>query len=92
MANNYNKSLIIEAPFPVDLWYAESLKYDYSINEFQPEAAHFSQLVWKDTQAIGIGFSKSQTGCYLVVNYYPAGNIDNEFEANVIRKNFKKFL
>ena len=68
------------------MWYNENRNYNYSLNEFQQNASHFTQIIWRDTKSIGIGFSKSSNGCYLVVNYYPSGNRDSEFTNNVLRR------
>jgi len=74
--------------FPIDLWYLESHNHDFENNKFQMRTAHFSQLIWKNSKFIGVGFSKNKiSGAnYLVINYYPAGNIDDEYKMNVFTK------
>ena len=66
-----------------DEWYNENKFYDFNKNSFQKEAAHFTQLIWKETKEIGIGFCKDDNKCCLVVLYYPAGNVFGEFSKNV---------
>jgi len=50
--------------------------------------AHFSQLIWKNSKFIGVGFSKNKiSGAnFLVINYFPCGNIDDEYKINVFKK------
>lgn len=45
---------------------------------------HFTQLVWKDTEQVGMAFSK--LGPYIVVaaEYYPPGNFRNYYRFNVL--------
>jgi uncharacterized protein YkwD len=64
-------------------WYKENQFYDFNKNTFQKNAAHFTQLIWKETKEIGIGFCKDNNKCCLVVLYYPAGNVLGEFSKNV---------
>jgi len=68
----------------VDQWYAEEKKYNYE-KDYQSEAGHFSQVVWKNTEEMGVGKSFGEDGrVYVVVNYYPAGNILRHFKENVL--------
>ena len=71
-------------------WYNESKKYDYTnYYKFQKGTGHFTQMIWKNTEEIGIGFEKNDDKMYVVAYYYPAGNIFNEFESNVFGENKK---
>ena len=49
---------------------------------------HFTQVVWKGSQEIGVGRAKSRDGTkwYIVTNYYPAGNYVGEYKSNVLPK------
>lgn len=68
----------------VDQWYAEENKYNYE-KDYQSEAGHFSQVVWKNTEEMGVGKAFGEDGrVYVVVNYYPAGNILRHFKENVL--------
>ncbi|KAF6780194.1 hypothetical protein AHF37_00326 [Paragonimus kellicotti] len=70
----------------VGKWYEESKQYDYG---HEPEATktlgHFTQLVWRKTKELGVGFTASDTpGRALIVCFYhPPGNIKNEYMENV---------
>ena len=45
---------------------------------------HFTQVVWKGSEEMGVAKAKSSTGKILVVaNYSPAGNIIGQFAENV---------
>ena len=56
-------------------------------------------MAWKSTKLIGIGLSKDNNGgTYIVANFYPAGNVTDQYNLNVFepkgdiknRKNNKK--
>ena len=45
---------------------------------------HFTQIIWKNTKEIGIGYSElNDKEKILVILYYPAGNIFEEFDNNI---------
>lgn len=53
---------------------------------------HYSQVVWKGSTVIGCGIQYCEAGtlessmaAYMsTCNYYPAGNVDTEYAANVL--------
>ena len=62
--------------------YDENKEYNYRSKD--PEPSNFTQMVWKDTQYIGFGMQKGSDGkYYYVLNYYPTGNVDGQFQKNV---------
>lgn len=71
-------------------WYEESENYSYSV---EPEdgkfIGHFTQLIWKSSKIIGIGFARSSdlNWGYIVCFYYPPGNEIGQFRANVCPPN-----
>ena len=67
-------------------WYEEYNNYNYNLNKFQKGTNHFTQLIWKDSTLIGFGLSSNENTFYLVVYYFPAGNIFGEFDKNVPKK------
>ena len=75
----------VDASAAVDLWYGEEKKYNYSIGDFSPETGHFTALVWKSTQEIGVGIAKSGASQIVVMNFYPAGNVLGKFQENVFQ-------
>jgi len=72
----------------VDQWYAEEQDYDYSGTGDVIKAGHFTQVVWKGSQELGIGKAIDKDGKILnvVCNYRPAGNIMGAFVDNVESK------
>jgi uncharacterized protein YkwD len=71
----------------VEMWYRESEDYDFDNHGFGFNTAHFTQIVWKGSKYIGVGVASGKGQTYIVCNYYPAGNVQSEFENNVfIRK------
>ena len=76
--NNFNVEKIIEN------WYEEKNNYKFDSNKYINGTGHFTQLVWKSSKEVGFGFKESSNrNIYFVANYYPAGNIFNEFIENV---------
>jgi hypothetical protein len=70
---------------PVDSWYSEVSQYNWASPGFSSSTGHFTQLVWISTKQMGIGIActSDKTTCYIVANYSPPGNYDNEYQANV---------
>jgi hypothetical protein len=69
----------------VDKWYAQNALYDVNEAACIPTlSCDFTQLVWKGSNSIGIGFSmKDPTTLILVVDFSPKGNVQNTFYNNV---------
>lgn len=84
-----NLSIIFSGAFAVDGWYNEIKLYDFKNPGFAEETGHFTQLVWKATTKIGIGYAYTQHEkrhkLYVVVHYSPPGNEDDAYEENVLR-------
>ncbi|KAF6034203.1 glipr2 [Bugula neritina] len=67
-------------------WYDEEPTYDYSGRSNAGSAGHFSQVVWKGSEELGIGKAGDSKGrVFVVANYYPAGNYIGSFADNVFR-------
>jgi uncharacterized protein YkwD len=75
----------------VYLWYNEIQNYDFNNPGFSDSTGHFTQVVWEASLQIGCGWVYD--GCtselgnsypnYLACEYYPYGNVDGEFAAEV---------
>ncbi len=69
-------------------WYGEIEYYSFKHPQYSEETGHFTQMIWKSSQKLGVGVALSADGreVYMVTNYYPAGNIINHgyFEKNVL--------
>ncbi|CAF3311720.1 unnamed protein product [Rotaria socialis] len=67
-------------------WYAEIEFYDYSKPAYKLSTGHFTQIVWKDTQKLGVGYAFGREGCkiYIVAQYGPPGNYRHRFGKNVL--------
>ncbi|KAI1289719.1 Golgi-associated plant pathogenesis-related protein 1 [Halotydeus destructor] len=66
-------------------WYAEVDKYDYDKPGFSEQTGHFTQLVWKKTTRVGCGQATSKHGLYMSCNYLSAGNVEGQYEKNVLK-------
>jgi len=70
---------------PTEQWYSEISKHNYN-KEFQHGTGHFTQIVWKGTQEMGIAKVHDNSGkIYVVGSYRPAGNMIGSFQENVFR-------
>jgi len=49
-------------------------------------AGHFTQVIWKSSQKIGVGRAITDNGqtVYVVCNYLPAGNVTGRYKDNVL--------
>jgi uncharacterized protein YkwD len=70
-------------------WYDEVKNYNFN-NPEGPHSGvtgHFTALVWKGTTKLGVGRVAGQGSewweTFIVANFYPAGNMTGEFQANV---------
>ena len=71
---------------PTDLWYREVSQYNYNAGSFSRATGHFTQLVWKSSQRLGVGIAYNSAGTRVVVvaRYSPPGNYANQYRANVL--------
>ncbi|KAI9559394.1 hypothetical protein GHT06_016183 [Daphnia sinensis] len=70
---------------PVTAFYNEIKDYNFNSPGFSLKTGHFTQVVWKATKMVGVGKAKSSRGTtYVVYNYYPPGNYQGQFAANVL--------
>ncbi|KAH7308039.1 CAP domain-containing protein [Stachybotrys elegans] len=83
----YGENLAIGYPnvtASVEAWGDERGGYDFGAAEFSPETGHFTQLVWKDTTDVGCERRLcGRRGWYLACEYWPRGNVQGQFEAQV---------
>ena len=68
--------------------------YDFSRNDMDWSAGHFTQVVWKESTELGIGyFDKNKDGSVCrtyVARYRPPGNYGGKFLENVKQGSFDK--
>ncbi|UKJ90222.2 ribosomal protein S29 [Theileria orientalis] len=60
--------------------------YEAGVTTRNPNVLAFTQLVWKETKAIGCGVSCCSENMVLVCRYHPFGNIPGHFSQNVLEK------
>jgi glioma pathogenesis-related protein 2 len=74
-------------------WYGEIKFYNYETfasNDPKEAIGHFTQLVWKDCTKIGAGrvcgknADKEYHETYIVVNFFPRGNMTGAYKENVL--------
>ncbi|XP_070545243.1 Golgi-associated plant pathogenesis-related protein 1-like [Ptychodera flava] len=73
----------------VEKLYNEINQYDWNRPEHSPATGHFTQVVWKSSRELGIGYCvnpKDSKDVYAVFNYNPAGNVVDKYKENVLPK------
>lgn len=65
------------------MWYDEIAKYKFPAGGFSMTTGHFTQVVWKQTTAIGCGVVTCNGMDIWVCNYDPAGNVEGQYPAQV---------
>ncbi|KAH1000065.1 uncharacterized protein LOC109533085 isoform X2 [Dendroctonus ponderosae] len=68
---------------PVDNWYEEIKDHPFSREPSTLKSGHFTQVIWKSSESLGVGVAKSSQGSiYVVANYSPAGNFVGHYVEN----------
>lgn len=84
----YGENLAIgyqNATGAVEAWGEERDEYDFGDGGFDEETGHFTQLVWKDTTDVGCARKLcDERGWYVVCEYWPRGNVQEQFEEQVV--------
>jgi len=65
----------------VQEWYGEFGDYSFETCGPKDETCNFTQLVWASTTHVGMAISDD--GMFVVANYFPAGNRQGMYQANV---------
>jgi hypothetical protein len=69
-------------------WYDEIKDYDFRKAQFSESTGHLTQLLWKESTKMGVGYATRKSGSkyalYIVAHYTPGGNVDDEFAENVL--------
>jgi pathogenesis-related protein 1 len=79
----------LDADAVVAMWAREEEKYDYKRAMFSMKTGHFTQVVWKDTLAIGCGVATCGGKDTWVCNYDSPGNVEGDFALNVAPRGCK---
>ncbi|XP_060519497.1 uncharacterized protein LOC132697833 isoform X2 [Cylas formicarius] len=76
-------SFTINGHTPVDTWYEEIKHHPFGREPSNLKSGHFSQVIWKSSQYLGVGIAKNSHGSiYVVANYSPAGNFVGHYVDN----------
>uniref|UniRef100_A0A0K0EZN7 CAP domain-containing protein (inferred by orthology to a zebrafish protein) n=1 Tax=Strongyloides venezuelensis TaxID=75913 RepID=A0A0K0EZN7_STRVS len=75
-----------ELTLTVSHWYYERDFYSFAFNSARFMAKHFAQMVWNSSTSIGAAVLRNNKLFYIVVFFYPKGNIEGQYGRNVFRK------
>ncbi|WP_157229145.1 CAP family protein [Nocardia brevicatena] len=67
------------------MWYDEVKDYDFNNPGFSMATGHFTQLVWKASTQLGVGYASEGGYTAGVALYSPPGNVQGQFPQNVAR-------
>ncbi|XP_016956504.1 Golgi-associated plant pathogenesis-related protein 1 isoform X1 [Drosophila biarmipes] len=73
----------LEGSDAVRSWYEEIRHFNWNNPSFQGNTGHFTQVVWKSSTELGVGFARRGNTIYIVCNYNPPGNYNNLYKENV---------
>jgi len=73
----------VDGKRPVDQWYSEIKDYNFSNLVGQKGTGHFTQVIWKSSQEVGIAMAKGPKGFFVVANYNPPGNFIGMYPQNI---------
>lgn len=77
-------SFMVSGHAPVDSWYEEIKFHTFDKEPSSLKSGHFTQVVWKSSELLGVGVAKNRHNkVYVVANYSPAGNFVGDFVENV---------
>jgi len=67
-------------------WYKEIKDFTFGAEPRVLKSGHFTQMIWKNSQELGMGLARSKNGRVIIVaNYNPRGNYIGQFAENVPR-------
>lgn len=67
-----------------EMWYRGEKLYNYEKGGFSIKTGLFTQVVWKSSRQLGCGVSIKNNQAYGVCHYFPAGNVQTQFQQNVL--------
>jgi hypothetical protein len=68
----------------VDSWYDEIKQHIFNAEPRTTGTGHFTQVVWKESKELGVGWKTNDKGqTFVVCNYSPPGNYVGKYAANV---------
>ncbi len=75
-------------------WYDEIKQYNFNQPTFSVKTGHFTQVVWKGSQTLGVGFAIGNGGrsVFVVAQYTSPGNVAGAFRSNVLPSNCKTVI
>jgi len=73
----------------VTAWYNEVSQYNFASGGFGENTGHFTQVVWVASQKVGCAFvscdgQNGTPGGYLMCEYDPPGNVQGQYQQNVL--------
>lgn len=76
----------------INSFYSEIQYYDYNNPGFSGATGHFTQVVWRSSNEIGVGIATYPDATYdhrtvVCISYRPPGNVEGQFQDNVLLPN-----
>lgn len=69
---------------PVEQWYKEGKAHLFGREPSTLKTGHFTQIVWRESEQIGVAIARNRNGqIFVVANYDPPGNVIGTYAENV---------
>lgn len=69
---------------PVEQWYKEGRAHIFGKEPSTLKTGHFTQIVWRESEQIGVAIARNRNGqIFVVANYDPPGNVIGTYSENV---------
>ncbi|XP_028391384.1 DNA ligase 1-like [Dendronephthya gigantea] len=70
----------------VEKWYGEITKFSFTSPSIKPETKDFTQIIWKNSKKVGMGFvsTTNKKKTLVVALYSPTGNAQDKMRENLI--------
>jgi uncharacterized protein YkwD len=84
MSSDTNASKKEHVRMACKMWYDEIKLYNFNNPGFSMQTGHFTAMVWKNTNQLGIGVGVANGWVVVVACYKPHANFQGQFGANVL--------
>ena len=73
------------AKHAVEKWYGEITKFSFTSPSIKPETRDFTQIIWKNTKEVGMGFvhTPDKKKTLVIALYSPSGNDEHKLQENL---------
>ncbi|MGN6268330.1 MAG: CAP domain-containing protein [Sphingomonas sp.] len=71
----YSYREMVDAWVAEKRWFKNGVTPDFSTTGHYEDVAHYTQIIWRDSKAVGCALASNRSDDYLVCRYSPPGNV-----------------